>query len=64
MIVNKIRKIIWNILSIVGMLGYFYALIKKDIHSSQFMLLLSLVSNNIVDIIELKEKNDIKDIFK
>lgn len=53
---NKIRKIIWNILSVVGMLGYFYALIKKDIHSSQFMLLLSLVSNNIVDIIELKEK--------
>lgn len=55
----KIRKILWNLISIMGIFGYFYFLIKKDIHTAQFMLVIALISDNKIDIINLKEKNNI-----
>lgn len=56
---NKLRKHLWNLISIIGIFGYFYFMIKKDTHTAQFMLVMALVSTNTIDIINLKEKNNI-----
>lgn len=52
----KIRKILWSLISIIGIFGYFYFLIKKDTHTAQFMLVIALISDSKIDIIDLEEK--------
>ena len=54
-IMNKLRKVLWNLISIVGIFGYIYYSIKKDTHTAQFMLLVALISDNRTDIIKLQE---------
>lgn len=56
---NKVRKFLWNLISIICIFGYFYFLIKEDIHTANFMLVIALISDNRIDIIKLKEKNDV-----
>lgn len=55
----KVRKFLWNLISIIGIFGYFYFMIKKDTHTAQFLLVIALISDNKIDIINLKEKNNI-----
>ena len=54
--INKLRKVLWNLIFIIGMFGYIYFSIKKDTHTAQFMLVVALISDNRTDIIKLQEK--------
>lgn len=54
---NKLRKVLWDLISVIGIFGYFYFLIKGDMCKANFMLLISLVSDNRVSIMELQEKD-------
>lgn len=54
--INRLRKVLWNLIFMIGMFGYIYFSIKKDTHAAQFMLVVALISDNRTDIIELQER--------
>lgn len=58
---TKLRKILWDAISIVCIIFYFYFLIKGDTYNANFMLIMALISDNRLDIIELKEKHNINE---
>ena len=53
---NKLRKILWNLINVIGLFGYVYFTIKKDNYTASFLLIISLIADNRLDIIKLQEK--------
>lgn len=53
---KELRKVLWNLISIIGIVGYIYFIIKKDNYTANFLLIIGLVADNRLDIIKLQEK--------